>query len=477
MASLREQVVTNLRQQILGGQRASGERLPASRILASDLAVSRNTVVQAYEQLIAEGYLETRPGSGTFVAPIALPAGTSQAGQSGRNPHLSSVAERLAAMPRQLIERQATPPGVLFDFRYGEPGYDTFPVETWARIVARTARELAAADLGYAPVDGLPVLREALAGYLTRARGLSASSDDIIVVQGTQEAVDLLVRLHVDPGDAVAVESPFYRGFVRSALASGARLMELPTDDEGLMVEALDNASDARLLFVTPSHQFPGGGILPVSRRMDILEWAHRHNVTVFEDDYDGEFRYAGSPVPSLKSLDERDLVTYVGTASKTFFPSLRLGWMLLPATLKPHVSRLKSVMNAVPPTLEQLAFAQFIVEGHFERHIHRTRKVYARKRKRLLATLGRRLGNRAELKGTDAGIHVVLRLPDLAPLAVPKLIDACASAGVAIYDTSSSRLSPAPMAELLLGYSAIDEGVIEAAADRLADVLVNFDG
>ena len=270
-----------------------------------------------------------------------------------------------------------------FDFAYGEPAYADLPMPSWARIVGRSARQLNQAQLGYAPHAGINELRTAVAGYLARARGVHCDPEQVVIVQGTQEAIELSVRLLVDPDDPVVLENPHYRGFRRCLLAAGAHIQPVPVDEMGLCTDALADISGAKLACITPSHQFPLGGILPVQRRLATLAWAQQQQTVILEDDYDGEFRYQHSPVPSLQSLDTRGCVIYVGTSSKIFFPSLRIGWMVVPEPLLPDLLAIKAMADTWPSTLEQLAFSHFINEGHLERHIHRARKSVGGKTRR----------------------------------------------------------------------------------------------
>ncbi len=331
---LNHQVYAALRLAILSARIGQGTRLAPSRVLAAELGVSRNTVLYAYEQLIAEGYAHTRSGSGTFVSldvqAVNVPEKSAPRGDVSR-PRLSALAQRLTQkVPAQLLYRQGRQ-RLRYDFLYGEPAYADFPIDTWARIVGKKARGLTERQLGYAPVTGTQALKEAVAGYLTRSRGVICDAAQVVIVQGTQEAIDLTVRLLVDPGDTAVLEEPAYRGFAKSLRATDARIVYADVDEEGLCVDQLSKVTEAKLAFVTPSHQFPAGGVLPLSRRLALLAWAAKHNTILLEDDYDGEFRYEGKPITSLQSLDTQGRVIYVGTASKICFPSLRIGWVVVP--------------------------------------------------------------------------------------------------------------------------------------------------
>jgi GntR family transcriptional regulator/MocR family aminotransferase len=466
------QLSTALRKAILSARLAPGARLLPSRRLAGELGLSRNTVLQAYEQLCAEGYASARSGSGTYVA-ASLPRASRDATRSGAaTPQLSALGERLLhAVPKPLLE-QRSPARLPFDFRYGEPAYAELPMTAWARTVGRCARQLRERDLGYPPYAGLPALQEAVAGYVGRSRGVVCTPEQVLITQGTQEAIDLTVRMLVDPGDIAVLEEPHYRGFARALLAAGASLDAVPADAQGMATQALARIPRAKLACVTPSHQFPAGGVLSLERRLALLDWSERSGALVLEDDYDGEFRYGGSPVPSLSSLDERGRVIYVGTASKIFFPALRLGWMVLPEGLVEPFTAAKALGNSVPSTLEQLAFASFVQEGQLERHVQRIRRRFAAKRAALLEAVSEQLGTRARVVGSAAGIHVLLVCDALPASRLPELSERCRREQVGVYPANLYYRQPPEHAELLLGYASLEEREIREGVRRLGSVL-----
>jgi GntR family transcriptional regulator/MocR family aminotransferase len=473
--ALHRQAYRALRAAILERRLAAGARLPATRALARELGVSRNTVLAAYEQLVAEGYASARVGSGTTVCetlPARPPAVPARPPRS-RLPRLSGFGSRLAAgIPRGQaswsLPREALP----HDFRYGEPAYADLPLATWARLLGRRARRLSVRRLAYQPPGGAPELREALAGYLARARGVRATPEQVIVLRGSQQAIDLSLRLLVDPGDGVVLEEPHYTGFSFCAMAAGAKLAFVPVDAEGLRTDALDATDAARLAFVTPSHQYPAGGVMPLSRRLALLAWAERRGAFVFEDDYDGEFRHGGRPLECLQALDAAGRVLYAGTASKLLFPALRIGWLVAPAALAPAFEDAKALSDTGTATLEQLALADFIREGHLERHVRRMRGRLAARRAALLDALARELGGRAEPCGAEAGLHVLLRIPELAMREVRTLREACRRRGVGVYPAAPFYARPPRRAEVLLGYAALDEVAIREGVRRLRRAL-----
>ncbi len=477
--ALHRQTYRALRAAILARRLGAGERLASTRALARELQISRNTVLQAYEQLVAEGYATARGGSGTHVAE-ALPLGSERvrrAPEAGANPgeppRLSALGRRLeAGVPRGQASWNLPRERVACDFRYGEPAYADLPLVTWARILGRRARRLSVRRLAYQAPGGAEELREALAGYLSRARGVVCMPEQIIVVQGSQQAIDLATRLLVDPGDVAVLEEPHYTGFRFCLTALGAKLVCVPADEQGLRVEELDAVGSARLACVTPSHQFPAGGVLPLARRLALLGWARSRSAYVLEDDYDGEFRFEGRPIECLQALDRHGRVLYTGTASKLLFPSLRIGWLVAPATLAPHLQAAKALSDTGTGTLEQLAFADFIAEGHLERHVRRSRARHAARHQALMDALDRELGPRARVLGASAGLHVLLRLEELAGRDVRCLREACRERGVGVYPAAPFYARPPARAELLLGYAALRETVIRDGIRRLREAV-----
>jgi GntR family transcriptional regulator/MocR family aminotransferase len=477
--SLHRQTHRALRTAILAGRLRGGERLASTRSLARELGVSRNTVLQAYEQLVAEGYATTRGGSGTYVAE-ALPVGAggvqrpSEARDPAREaPRLSAFGRRLeAGVPRGHASWSLPRERVPFDFRYGEPAYADLPLATWARILGRRARRLSVKRLAYQPPGGPDELREALAGYLARARGVVCSPEQIVAVRGSQQAIDLATRLLVDPGDVVVLEEPHYTGFSFCLTALGAKLVCVPADEQGLRVEELDAVAGPRLACVTPSHQFPAGGVLSLARRLALLEWARRRSAWILEDDYDGEFRFEGRPIECLQALDRHGRVLYTGTASKCLFPALRIGWLVAPASLAGPLRAAKALADTGTATLEQLAFADFVAEGHLERHVRRSRARHAARRRALVEALDGELGPRARVLGASAGLHVLLRLDELAARDVRRLREACRERGVGVYPAAPFYARPPARAELLLGYGALDEGAIHEGVRRLREAV-----
>jgi GntR family transcriptional regulator/MocR family aminotransferase len=347
------------------------------------------------------------------------------------------------------------------------------PHAIWTRLVTRRARMMSTKTLGYGQVRGFPPLREAIAGYLARARGIRASADQVLVVNGTQQALDLTARMLIDRGDRVVVEDPGYQAARQTFLGFGARLVPTRVDADGLDVAALPKGRSVRLAYVTPSHQFPLGGVMPLGRRFDLLRWAEATGALILEDDYDSEFRYDTRPVEALQGLDRSGRVLYTGSFSKVLFPSLRVGYLVVPEPLVPAAAALKFLMDYSTPTFEQEVLTEFITEGYFERHLRRMRALYATRRRVLLEALRDSLGDRLEVIGAEAGLHVVIYLRGVRAAAVPALIARAAEAGIGIYPLAPYYVRrPPPAGGLILGYAALSERDIRAGVRVFAEVV-----
>lgn len=472
-----------LRTAIVDGTVPAGTRLPATRALAAELGLSRTTVLLAYEQLAAEGYLDGRRGSGSFVldsvasspsreAPVRAPTTLAAA----------STPPRLAPFGGFLMDRRTRPifsayvsgrPRLPHDFRYGAPAMHDFPVQVWQRCLGRRARRASAAYYDYGHPQGSATLRAALAGYLLRGRGVRCEPDQILVTSGSQQGLDLAARLLLAPGDTAVVEEPGYEGARRAFLATGARLAYVPTDADGLDVAALDELGKrARLAHVTPSHQYPLGGVMPYPRRQALLAWAARTGAYVVEDDYDGEYRYGGRPLDALKALDDGDRVLYLGTLSKVMFPALRLGYLVLPHGLVEPFARAKLLADGGSAFLEQEALADFIASGAFERHIRRARLWNAERRTTLLRALTQHFGDAVAVVGANAGLHVVAWFHDVPRRQARAVVERAAALGVGVYPvTPYYETAPAALG-LLLGYGALTTRTITTGVARLADAI-----
>jgi GntR family transcriptional regulator/MocR family aminotransferase len=457
-----------LRRAVLLGTLRPGERLPSTRDLAEQLRVSRTVVVLAYDQLLAEGFVLGRAGSGTYVAE-GLSADRPKTLQGSAKLRLSrfGAAAAAAAPVMELPARRAPSSRPHYDFSYQGSPVDQFPFETWRRILMRRARKAPVRALGYGLAAGSLALREAIATHLRRSRAVVCDASQVIIVNGSQQALDLAARVLMEPGDRVAIEDPHYQGARQIFLAAGARLHSVPVDRDGLNPAKLP--ARARLAFVTPSHQFPTGTILPLARRLALLEWAKRANAVVIEDDYDGEFRYEGSPVESMQGLDTEGRVIYVGTFSRTIFPALRLGYLIAPKSLVSAFTAAKWLCDRHTAALEQETLAEFIANGAYERHLRRARRVNGGRRRALLDAIATCLGDRVEVTGDGGGTHVVL-WPDTRDTEAVVIARAAAQ-GVGVYGLSGYCLAKPKRVGVLLGYAGMKEQDIREGIRRLGEV------
>jgi len=474
-----QQLYRRLRESILKGELAPGAQLPATRVMAGEAGVSRNTVLLAYDQLRAEGYVEGHVGAGTFVArelPDDVPAPRTRPKRAEPGTQEPALGISAYAERARIIHAPSMAPtvrSIRHDFRYGLPGVAEFPRDTWRKLLARHARRFSIATSRYAEPGGLPRLRQVIAEYLRRARAVDCDESRVVIVNGSQQALDLIARMLIDPGQSVLVEDPQYLGAREVFLAAGAKLLPCPVDDDGMDIERAPKAAGAaRLAYVTPSHQFPTGAVMPLARRLALLAWARKTRAYVVEDDYDSEFRYGGRPVEAVQALDAEGRVIYVGTMSKTLFPSLRIGYVVLPPALLQPFLAIKHLSDRHTSTLQQSVLADFIGEGHFERHVRRARTQNAKRRAALLGALQQAFGDRVTVQGSNAGLHMMLWFPDQPASDTPEIVAAAAAAGVGVYPVDPYYLGAPPAAGLLLGYAALTEREIDAGIRQLRRAL-----
>jgi GntR family transcriptional regulator / MocR family aminotransferase len=410
---LYRQLYDGYRDAIVGRRLRARQRLPSTLSLASELKISRIPILNAFEQLRAEGYLEGRVGSGTFVAPTLpeemLPlARRAPATNATERPSRRRVARRAAVLDSDRAGpwlREAGP------FHVGQPPLDRFPVAIWSKIVARHSRNRDVA-LHYGTAKGLPALREAVADYLRAARAVRCEADQIMIVGGSQQGLALAAEVLLDPGSPVWIEEPGYFGAQHVLRRTGARLVPVPVDNEGLDVSAgVARCRRPRAVFVTPSHQFPLGTTMSASRRLQLLDWARRSDAWIVEDDYDSEYRFGNLPVASLQGLDRDARVLYVGTFTKILFPAIRLGYVVVPPDLVDAFVEARRAMDSCPPTFPQLVLAEFIREGHFARHIRKMRLLCRERREALVDSLRAELPELTVL-GDEAGMYLAAALP-----------------------------------------------------------------
>ncbi|HST60550.1 MAG TPA: PLP-dependent aminotransferase family protein [Longimicrobium sp.] len=471
---LHRQLYAEIRNAIVGGRIPAGARIPSSRGLAEDLGVSRTTVLQAVDQLRAEGYLTTVMGSGTRVVDVlpekltrvrlAAPAVPGRAPAGG----LSARGQAIVDTPRSIFRATGDIPA----FRLGIPGLDLFPRKVWNRLLIHRARMTSVTELDYGSPPGVPVLREAIARYVASSRGVRCTPEQVIVISGVQHGMGFLARLLLDPGDKAWLEEPAYLAARAALSAASARIVPVPVDCEGLDVaEGIRRAPDARLAFVSPSHQYPLGVTMSLQRRLMLIDWAREANAWILEDDYDSEFRYGGGPLMALQGLDGGSRVIYLGTFSKSVFPALRIGFIVVPQELVEGFARARMLTEQHPPILQQLVLADFIREGHFARHIRRMRRAYEARQDALVTAVHRELGATLALDPTDAGLHMTGYLPpDLPDQEVTR--EALAR-GVEVSPLSVHYQEPGRARNgLLMGFASIDEAAIRDGVRRLAQAI-----
>jgi len=412
---LQRQIYDGFRTAILRGHLRPGEQILSSREFAAELAVSRFPVLNAYAQLLAEGYLESRVGAGTFVS-ASLP-------EQQMSVQLSDRSVAVPSGPRPVSRRSSLYPPISNlayvrgwgSFGVHQPAFDQFPFAIWSNLVVRHSRNPHVRAIHHIDPRGAERFRGAICDYLRTARGVHCSPDQVLVVSGSQQALDITARVLLDPGNSVWVEEPGY-SLQRTVLtAAGVRLIPVPVDGEGMDVAAgIKRAPKARAAFVTPSHQYPLGSTMSASRRIQLLNWAHRAGAWIVEDDYDSEFRFQSLPIASMHGLDLNARVIYIGTFSKVLFPSIRLGYIVIPPDLVDRFVAVRHAMDIFPPYLHQEVLADFILEGHFTRHIRKMRQVYRERRSVLMDSLAREFPAHSgfEVHGVEAGMHLAMTLP-----------------------------------------------------------------
>lgn len=459
-----------LRTAILEGRLPPGTRIPATRDLANQLQLSRGTVVSAFELLQSEGYLEARVGAGTFVTET-LPETLLQVAPSGeaRSPALMNRKYRLADFGERITPLEPSGRRPPRPFRTNQPALDLFPTTLWAKVsnhrLRRTRSDLL---LGCDPL-GYPPLRQAIADYLRVSRGVRCTGEQVIVVSGVQEAIDLVTRLLVNPGERVCLEDPGYVGADRIFEAHGAVIIPIRVDGCGMEVPPTD-LREVRLAYITPGHQFPLGTSMSLPRRLALLEWARTTGALLFEDDYDSEYRYTGRPLPALQGLDRHGAVLYAGSFSKVLSPALRLGYLVVPDGLLDAFSAVKSVVSRYPPLFDSAVLCDFISEGHFGRHLRRMREVYAARLAALLESAKEHLAGLLEVSAIDAGLQTVGWLAT--GLDAETAARAAAARDVEVTPLPRYSRLGLPREGLQLGFAAIDEREIRRGVRELAVAL-----
>lgn len=466
------QIYDGYRTAILAGRLRRGERLPSTRALATELGISRLPVVNAFEQLLHEGYIEGRAGSGTYVkdsipdelsrplvsAPPGLPRHAAARRSSGSD-----------LTPRALPEVRPSMTPQLGPFRVSLPALDQFPVRLWSRLVAKHAKRLTVEQMAYGDAAGHAPLRRAVADYLRTSRAVRCEEDEVLIVSGSQMALQICALALLGRGSTVCVEEPGYPGAREALTRTGARALPVPVDGEGIDVNALSRQKGVRAVYVTPSHQYPLGMSMTASRRLALLEWARRTGAWIIEDDYDSEYRYASRPLGALQGLDMGSRVIYIGTFSRVLFPSIRLGYLVVPRERMEAFTRHRESIDLFSPVLEQLVLTEFITAGHFGRHVRRMRALYEKRRDAIVRGLREHMGG-LTAHNSDAGLHVSLFLPEGIDDRV--VVRAAAERGIDAIALSSCYAGAHPRTGLVLGFGGSSERRIFAACKAMGEVL-----
>jgi GntR family transcriptional regulator/MocR family aminotransferase len=469
---LHRQICDAYRTAIVDRRLRCGQRIPSSRVLASELGVSRFPVLNAYSQLLAEGYIEGRSGAGTVVSRSLPGEGIA------RRPNAPGKTD-LKSGPRPASSRSSilrpVPPWTQArgTFAVGQVATDHFPIHIWSKLVTRHCRRMQIGALSYGDPMGAMDLRECIATYLRTARAVRCEAQQIMIVSGSQQAFAISAQALLDPGDSIWIEEPGYR-FAREAFATaGCRLVPVPVDDEGMIVSSgISRCRKAKAALVTPSHQFPLGVTMSAARRLQLLEWARTSGSWILEDDYDSEYRYTGSPIGSLQGLDCDSRVIYIGTFSKVAFPALRLAYVVIPPDLVERYRGVRIDIDIAPPSFHQSVLADFIREGHFSRHIRRMRMLYGRRRKALVDAISEEFGPQLQVVGEGTGMHLAVNLP--APFRDYELAERAARHDLSVLPLSRSYVGKDSRQGLILGFGNAPEHETRVAVRRLRSLFVS---
>ncbi len=471
---LYKQLYSLLREAILSGRLKGEQKLPSTRTFSNDLKVSRNTVVQAFEQLMIEGYITGKIGAGTYVT-NEIPD------KYILDRKAQSVAKNKSKIPSIKLDKKFGSTGLIHrnisedkiaPFQNGLPSLDDFPFSTWLKIINKNGTYLPRLQFGYKSSTGYEPLKEAIANYLRTYRAVNCTSEQIIIINGSQQGLDLISRVMLKENDNVVLEDPCYFGTKASVLSAKASIFPTPVDDEGISVDyAAKHYPKPDFIYTTPSHQFPLGSTMSISRRLKLLEYAYKNDAWIIEDDYDSEFRYTGSPLPSLQGMDKLNRVIYIGTFSKVLFPGLRLGYLVLPSVeMVNPFAIVKSLVDRQSPILDQVVLSKFIEEGHFTKHIRKMRILYKERQEFLIAELKREAGSLLEVKPSGAGMHVVAWLPDRFD---DKKISVIAKEnGLVISPLSEYILKFKRRPGLIMGYTAFNKDRLKTGVNILKRIL-----
>lgn len=474
---LHGQIYKELRHKILTRELLPGERLPSTRVMAQEIGVGRNTVINAFNQLISEGYLESTVGSGTVVT-TSLPENMitdhsrkyrkneGSGNAAGRKPKFSKNVESLLQVP--FLENAKLKP-----FTPALPAIEEYFIKTWESIMIKTWRKMSRSQFGYASAIGYTPLREVIASYLRTARGVKCRSDQVIITNGAQQALNLTAQLLLNHDDTVWIEDPCYNGAKAAFSSISSNIIPLPIDASGISIEkGLQEAPQARLVYISPSNQFPLGVTMGLQRRLEIIKWAVDNHSWIIEDDYDSEFRYSGSPVMALQGIDHSDRVIYIGTFSKVLYPSLRLGYMVVPENLIKPFHTLRAHADRGSAIFEQIVLHEFIKQGYFARHIRRMKKIYSERRKAMIAAMEKHLKGVIEPSSGEAGLHIVTILPrGVDDQRISRLLK---EAGYDVPPLSAYYIARPETGGLLFGFTALDASEMDRTFREIAPIIIH---
>jgi GntR family transcriptional regulator/MocR family aminotransferase len=466
--SLGQQLYEIVRRQISDGAVKPGDKLTSSRSLAKQLGISRPTVELCYEQLIAEGYLEARHGSGTYVAEFSQ---VKQRGAKTRFP----LTELARYLDKKLAAGKAPADAAEYEYPFfcWLPAVEQFPAALWSKILARHGKSLdaeAQGAAGHQAAAGMLPLRQAVAHMVKRFRDIDCSADQVVITFGLNQGLELAARLHLQAGQSAAIENPGYPQAAEIFQAYGAHLLHLDVDEEGLNFAAVRRqANKPSLFYLTPSHQFPTGAVMSFTRRTELLELANTLNAVIFEDDFDSEFRYKGRPIPALKSLDRQDRVIYAGTLNQVMLPSLGVGYLIVPEGLVGLYKQARYLAGAQLPGQMQLALAEFIGDGHLDKHVKKLRLVYAQRREALIDALEKYFGEKAEVSGDQAGVSLVVKFHTRK--SDQRFCMEAARLGVGITPLSAFMSQGESQGAYLMGFANLEADQIEQGIKRLASL------
>ena len=483
---LYQQLQNEIRHGILQGKLKANQKLPSSRNLANSLNISRSTVTLTYEQLECEGYLETRRGSGTYVCsqipedwlfesgaetPKEKTAKAQKSPTQNSPVHLSEFGRNLLTIGKL----EHSEPDDQISFRYGNPAGEYFPIKQWQKLLNRHSHKSdEILDYANEPAGYFP-LREEIADYLGRSRGVNCRAEQVIIINGSQQALSLICRLLLEPQDWMAMEDPGYLGMRHCVMGQLANIEPIPLTVDGLDVDYLSQIDQTqrnlKFVYVTPSHQFPTGVTLSLSKRIALLQWAQKTNTLIIEDDYDSEYRYGEQPIPALQGMDRNNSVIYVGTFSKIIFPSLRMGYLVVPEDWITVMNKAKWLCDRYCPLLEQYVLRDWIAEGYFERHIRRMRKLYNSRRQALINAFKHYFDDRVTVFGANAGIHVMVKIETNLPDEV--IIQKSAELGVGVISAREYYLQSPHQGEFIFGYAQLTEAQIDYGIRTLAKVII----